>query len=151
MRIRKYIILVILIGVTGCTTNKQHATVAFDLMQSGDCASAYSYAKKNLGGNNLTMVQSGIAEFCIKDQKLALQYLKSCAENGHQYCIDSLIEKGIKPPPLIEKGMSGAEFMRRLGNAGQAYNESMRQSQPQSPIRCNSQSDGMGGFSTVCR
>ena len=50
-----------------------------------------------------------------------------------------------------ERRKRDSDFMRRLGNAGQAYNESMRQTQPQSPTRCNSQTDGMGGFTTVCR
>ena len=50
-----------------------------------------------------------------------------------------------------ERRRRDSDFMRRLGNAGTAYNESMRQSQPQSPTRCNSQPDGMGGFTTVCR
>ena len=50
-----------------------------------------------------------------------------------------------------ERSRRDSDFMRRLGNAGTAYNESMRQSQPQSPTRCNSQPDGMGGFTTVCR
>lgn len=50
-----------------------------------------------------------------------------------------------------ERNRRDSDFMRRLGNAGTAYNESMRQSQPQSPTRCNSQPDGMGGFTTVCR
>jgi hypothetical protein len=50
-----------------------------------------------------------------------------------------------------ERSRRDSDFMRRLGNAGTAYNESMRQTAPQSPTRCNSQPDGVGGFSTVCR
>ena len=50
-----------------------------------------------------------------------------------------------------ERSRRESDFMRRLGNAGTAYNESMRQAQPQSPTRCNSQPDGMGGFTSVCR
>lgn len=51
----------------------------------------------------------------------------------------------------VERSRRNSDFMRRLGNAGTAYNESMRQSQSQSPTRCNSQPDGVGGFTTVCR
>ena len=50
-----------------------------------------------------------------------------------------------------ERSQRNSEFMQRLGAAGKAYNESMRQAQPQSPTRCNSQPDGMGGFTTLCR
>ena len=50
-----------------------------------------------------------------------------------------------------ERSRRDSDFMRRLGNAGTAYNESMRQAQPQTPTRCDSQPDGMGGFSSVCR
>lgn len=48
-----------------------------------------------------------------------------------------------------ERSRRDADFLRRLGNAAQAYNESMRQQQGDT-IRCKSQADGIGGVSTVC-
>lgn len=48
-----------------------------------------------------------------------------------------------------ERSRRDADFLRRLGNADQAYNESLRQQQG-GTIRCKSQSDGIGGISTVC-
>jgi hypothetical protein len=150
MKVKRYSTLMIVILIIGCTTNKQHASVAFDLMKSGDCISANNYARQNLSGDNLTMVQSGIAEFCSKDNKLAIQLLRKCASSGREYCIDRLTEKGIKPPLVVKSGMSGEEFIRRLGNAGQAYNESIRQSTP-STIVCRSTKQNDGSYKSICQ
>lgn len=81
---------------------------------------------------------------------------KSSSMTAEQFESEWLYIKKVKADEELyaikaERSRRESDFMRRLGNAGTAYNESMRQSQPQSPIRCNSQSDGMGGFSTVCR
>jgi len=48
-----------------------------------------------------------------------------------------------------ERNRRDTDFLRRLGNAGQAYNDSMRE-QKNPSVQCRSQPDGLGGFKTIC-
>ena len=49
-----------------------------------------------------------------------------------------------------ERSRRDDDFLRRLGAAGKAYNESMQQFQ-QPTTTCTSQPNGLGGFTSVCR
>lgn len=98
-------------------------------------------------------LKNGFIKFAKKSKELHLKFFTkkiSYDEFNRQY---DLIIKDRDAELLSaaedERSRRDADFLRRLGNAGKAYNDSMRQQQGDT-IRCKSQSDGFGGVSTVC-
>ncbi len=98
-------------------------------------------------------LKTGFYQYAKKSKELHLRFFAkkiSPEEFSRQY---DLMVKDRNAELLAaaesERSKRDEDFLRRLGNAGRAYNESIRQQQSDT-IRCKSQSDGVGGISTTC-